>query len=141
MIRLLRSGGMPVVLDHVRPLSADGARDDVELGHNEQLHHSGAKSCLHDLRGKAIRVPLWRLSTVPSSCRYKMVYLYKSVGNRLTFRNPRQVIEALATLKEWDTLFVDYNQLFCHPRAHCERINSFLGGGLDVERMTALLSS
>jgi hypothetical protein len=52
------------------------------------------------------------------------------------FRRHLEQIETwIAQQPYMDVLFVNYNELLADPTEHVGRINQFLGGALDVEKM------
>jgi hypothetical protein len=51
-----------------------------------------------------------------------------------------QVEQWIASHPNVQVLYVSYNDLLDDPRPHCEAVAAFLGGGLDVERMTRVVA-
>ena len=47
----------------------------------------------------------------------------------------------LAAQPHMDVLYVSYNEVLREPRPHAERIDAFLGGGLDVDRMVSVVDA
>lgn len=51
-------------------------------------------------------------------------------------------VEIMLRLRpEFDAVYVDYRSVVDSPRDEAERINRFLGGGLDVGRMTEVVEA
>ncbi len=57
----------------------------------------------------------------------------------LYHKHMRQVEEWMNSQPNVAYIDVDYNALLEDPRPQLKRINQFLGGGLDIEKMTAVV--
>jgi hypothetical protein len=60
---------------------------------------------------------------------------------RLLLVHVLETEDFLRTRPEMETLYVSYNRTVADPRPQAERINRFLGGSLDVDRMVGAVDA
>lgn len=160
MMQALAAGGVEPLTDHARPADDDNPRGYYEL---EAVKRLGDDPAVFDrARGRSIKVIAALIPRLPADHTYRVVFMQRRLDQvlasqrrmldrlgkpgaalsdeRLAAALSRQVTAAL----EWcrsapgvRVIEVDYHALCTDPRPVCEAINTFLGGGLDVEAMTA----
>lgn len=161
MMQMLNRGGLPVLTDQVRMADEDNPRGYFELERVKQTTEDA--SWVHDARGKVVKLISRLLLELPAGSsqhvRYKVVFMRRDLDEVL--RSQRKMLERrgeqssgsdeemkelfvahLAEVEEWlrmrddvDVLFVNYKRMVEDPERGAARINSFLGGALDMESM------
>jgi len=158
-MKMLAAGGLEVVADGVRTADEDNPRGYFEDERVKNLGESRDKGWLRAARGRAVKVISYLLKDLPADNNYKVVFLRRdlrevlaSQSKMLERRNEEngaadeQMIEIFEShLWRIDYLFKHaphlerldllYSEVVAEPRRAAERINAFLGGRLDVEKM------
>jgi hypothetical protein len=158
-MKMLAAGGLEVVADGVRTADEDNPKGYFEDERIKALGESQDKRWLRRARGRAVKVISYLLKDLPQDNNYKVIFLRRdlrevlaSQGKMLDRRNEasdvsdEQMIEIYEShLWRVDYLFrraghlerleVQYAHVIADPRREAERIDAFLGGRLDVERM------
>jgi hypothetical protein len=158
-MKMLAAGGLEVVADGIRAADEDNPRGYFEDERVKALGESRDKAWLRAARGRAIKVISYLLKDLPIENNYKVIFLRRdlqevlaSQGKMLERRSEdndasdEQMLEIFEShLWRIDYLFkhaahferldLRYAEVVAEPRRAAERINVFLGGRLDVERM------
>jgi hypothetical protein len=120
----------------------------------------GDTAWLDEARGKSVKVISALLEHLPNEYTYKVLFMRRQMPEILASQrqmlirsdkptdkvSDEQLAEMyrkhLAKTEAWlsarpnvSVLYVDYNDLLSNPGVYLERINEFLGGQLDVEKM------
>ncbi|HNT89911.1 MAG TPA: sulfotransferase [Candidatus Hydrogenedentes bacterium] len=159
MMRMLEAGGLPILSDGLRTADEDNPKGYYEFERVKKLRDDAA--WLADARGKAVKIISFFLPELPDTFRYKIILLHRAMPEVLASqrkmlerRGQRDATddERMAALFEKDlrraadwlesranvsVLHVEHRDAFADPRAVAERVNAFLGGGLDVDAMAA----
>lgn len=163
MMRMLEAGGMPVLVDNRRQADIDNPRGYYEFERVKALRE-GDKDWLEDANGKAVKVISALLEHLPSQFQYKVIFMVRRMEEilasqrkmlarrqepageisdeqmaRLFDKHLRKTEAWLASQSNVSVLEVDYNALVADPHAHAQRLQRFLGGVLDPERMAAVV--
>lgn len=158
-MKMLAAGGLEVVADGIRTADEDNPRGYFEDERVKNLGQSRDKGWLRAARGRAVKVISYLLKDLPADNNYKVIFLRRdlrevlaSQGKMLERRNEanessdEQMLEIFEShLWRIDYLFrhaahferldLRYAEVVAEPRRAAERINAFLGGRLDVEKM------
>ncbi len=158
-MKMLAAGGVEVVADGIRAADEDNPRGYFEDERVKALGESRDKSWLRAARGRAIKVISYLLKDLPTENNYKVIFLRRdlkevlaSQGKMLERRSEdndasdEQMLEIFEShLWRIDYLFkhaahferldLRYAEVVAEPRRAAERINAFLGGRLDLEKM------
>ncbi len=158
-MKMLAAGGLEVVADGVRTADEDNPRGYFEDERVKNLGQSPDKEWLRAARGRAVKVISYLLKDLPADNNYKVVFLRRdlrevlaSQSKMLERRNEEngasdeQMLEIFEShLWRIDYLFKHaphlerldllYSEVVAEPRRAAERMNAFLGGRLDVEKM------
>jgi sulfotransferase family protein len=161
-MRMLEAGGLAVVTDGVRVADDSNPNGYYELEQVKTLSTGGDIAWLARARGKAVKVISFLLTYLPESYDYQVVFMKRDLDEIVTSQNKmldsrgesrgaaddrmranyvqhlEQVERFLARRSCFSTLTVDYADVLANPREQASRINIFLGGQLDVERMAAV---
>lgn len=158
MMRMLSSGGVPLLEDGIREPDEHNPHGYYEFERVKQLARD--KSWLADARGKAVKVIYALLRELPDDYRYKVIFMQRpleevvasqdammaglgtSGGNTSSgkiiaaFRKQLTQIDAwLAARPHFDLLQLGYHQTMADPASAAERIDAFLDGHLDQAAM------
>jgi len=157
MMQMLANGGIEVVADHIRCADTDNPRGYYEFERVKKIKDDA--SWLPDARGKAVKMVSQLLYDLPPSERYRIIFMERDMDEMLDSQEkmlkrlgrkatPREEIKPAFT-KHLDRLFqwlgrqpnmhvlrISYNELLRHPQEQARIVCDFLGGNIDLERMT-----
>lgn len=160
-MRMLEAGGVPIVADGLRRADADNPHGYFELEQVKDLDKNTAEtSWLSAARGKAVKIISALLEHLPATYNYKVVLMRRDLGEILASQGKmlsnrgersetsdeqmreayeshlRKIAVLLRLRPQFDVIEIDYANVVAAPRAQAEKINDFLGGELDVDKMT-----
>jgi hypothetical protein len=158
MMQMLDQGGVEVVTDAIRAADTDNPRGYYEFELVKKIKHDA--SWLPGTRGKAFKMVSQLLYDLPASERYRIVFMERDMDEMLLSQEkmlqrlkrpsaPRDEVKRafllhLDRLHDWlgrqanmAVLRVSYNGLVERTEAEAQRVSAFLGGRVDVTRMTA----
>ncbi len=157
MMQMLDRGGVPVVTDHIRTPDRDNPRGYYEYERVKKIKED--VTWLPEARGKAFKMVSQLLYELPSSERYRIIFMERDLDEVLLSQEkmlarlnkpsaPRAAIERafrehLRRVRVWlaaqpniEVLFVSYNDLVERPAGEAERVSAFLGGKADAGSMS-----
>jgi hypothetical protein len=163
-MKMLEAGGLDVVTDGVRQADESNPRGYFELEAVKALDKDGSRAWLKDARGKAVKIISQLLTWLPEDHDYRVIFMRRDLNEVLASQNKMLVARAgqagtpaedeqlrrhyeahlakvdrfLASRRCFSVLRVDYRSAVERPREEAQRIDAFLGGGLDVEKMAAV---
>jgi hypothetical protein len=162
LMRMIAAGGVPLVLDDVRPADVDNPHGYFEFTPVKALHKPGNKEWLGAAQGKAIKVISFLLPHLPAEYHYKIIFIRRNLKEVLasqkkmlehrgepggvasddemasTFAAHLTLVQnLLATRRNCDVLYVDHRQAIEDPAQVASTVNEFLGGRLDAAAMAA----
>ncbi len=162
MMKMLEAGGMALIIDGIRTADEDNPKGYYEFERVKQLD-KGDVAWVAEAQGKAVKVISALLEYLPPDYEYKVLFMNRkmpevlaSQRKMLARRGEKSEIsdEKLAQLlrkhvqqvKRWLTqqpnfemLDLDYNAMLLDPEPWAEKVNAFLGGGLDVQAMVEVV--
>jgi hypothetical protein len=157
MMKMLESGGMPVLVDNIRAPDVDNPRGYYEYEPVKALKDDNtwvAASC-----GKAVKMVYLLIYDLPPGVEYRVLFMQRNLDEVLASQKvmlerlgkPARLEDArlavmfrnhLGKFANWvkdrpdyRVLDVDYNALVADPEPIAAEINRFLGGGLNVAAM------
>jgi len=156
MMQMLENGGVPVVTDNIRTADTDNPRGYYEFEKVKKIKEDA--SWLPQTRGKAFKMVSQLLYDLPPGERYRIIFMERDLDEMLLSQEkmlkrlnrsaaPQEQVKRayqlhLERLHAWlrqqphiNVLCVSYNDLVERPREPAERIGTFLGGKVNVERM------
>jgi hypothetical protein len=163
MMRILEAGGLPVLIDGARPADADNPNGYYEF---EPVRHTrDDHSWLALADGKAVKMIYKLLFDLPANRTYRVIFMQRALKevvasqNRMLARrgyldsgctDVHALVDAFATemaiTKMWlnkqscfDVRYVNFNLLLASPCQHLTALAAFLGDGLDVSAMCAVI--
>jgi hypothetical protein len=158
-MKMLEEGGLQVVTDGVRGADASNPQGYYEYEPVKTLSTNGDTAWLGDARGKAVKIISFLLTYLPESYDYTVVFMRRDLDEIIASQNAmldargaargagddrtrahyaqhlEQVERFLARRSCFSTLMLNYTDVLASPRDEASRINAFVGGRLDVERM------
>ncbi len=164
MMKMLEAGGLPVMTDNIRTADEDNPRGYYEFERVKQIEHDQA--WLPDARGKVVKMISALLKHLPEGYEYRVVFMRRKLEEVMASqrqmlirrgkpadasgddkmatyfaRHLAQVDAWLAERPHFQVLDVSYNEMVERPAAHAARIADFLGGDLDVEKMSGVVAA
>jgi hypothetical protein len=161
MMRMLETGGMPVLTDNVRTPDDDNPNGYYEYEAVKQTKDDSR--WLEGSEGKAVKMVYKLLYDLPADRSYKVLFMRRKLEEVLASQRVmlerhgmadgvseaqmsalfRSEIDAfykwVANQPHLELIDVDYNRMQADPRAEVARLNRFLGGMLDEQAMVAVV--
>jgi hypothetical protein len=162
MMRMLEAGGMEVLTDQIRSADEDNPKGYYEFERVKQVEHDQA--WLRDAKGKVVKMIAALLKHLPSDYQYTILFVERKIEEVLasqrqmlirrgeptdTIRDDRMAElfrKHVERVKIWiaeqsniKVLYVDHRQILEDPMEQAQRINHFLGDGLDTEGMAGVV--
>ncbi len=162
-MKMLEAGGMELVVDHVRTADEDNPKGYYEDERVKDLADAEDTGWVREARGKAIKVVSPLLNHLPGDARYKVIFMRRDLEEVLASQAKMldrrgeeheaadgdmirmyrghldKVVFQLRFRENFDALYLDYPDVVSNPRAAAEQIADFVGRGLDVEKMVAVV--
>jgi predicted AlkP superfamily phosphohydrolase/phosphomutase len=165
VMRMLQAGGVEVTTDGERQADEDNPLGYFEVERVKRLAQEADKSWLSQSRGKAIKVISHLLQSLPHDNYYKVILCERDLDEVLSSQNvmlqrrseenpiddsaarahyERHLAHIRIFMKvkrNMEFLPVRYDEAIREPRMFARRLNDFLGGHLNVERMVEVVDS
>jgi len=163
MMKMLVAGGMDALTDDERLADEDNPGGYFELQKVKEVGDD--TSWLDDAKGRAVKMISRLLYSLPVGGGYKVIFMERNLSEvaasqrkmlermgkeatepddvtiALYVKHLAEVRELLAARPDMDVLYVSYNDTMTDPLTTADAVNSFLGGGLDVVKMTSVLDN
>lgn len=161
MMRMLESGGLPVLIDNIRTADDDNPRGYYEFEPVKQTRRDA--SWVPTGVGKVVKMVYRLLYDLPSGYTYQVVFMRRNLDEVLASQRKMLAREGrpdgaadaemaalfrseLARFDAWiksqpnfTRIDVDYNRLLADPQPEIDRIVEFLGNDLDREAMAGVV--
>lgn len=161
-MKMLEGGGMPILADGIRTADVSNPKGYYEYEPVKELDKSGDLAWLAEARGKAVKIISFLLTWLPETYDYRVIFMQRDLREVLASQNAmlahrgeapgaddeqmlrmyedhlKKVARFMANRSCFSSLNVDYRDVVQSPWDAAGRINGFLGGTLDVERMAAI---
>jgi hypothetical protein len=164
MMRMLDTGGMPVLIDHIRAADDDNPRGYYEFEAVKRTNED--TSWLDGSAGKAVKMVYRLLYDLPRDRTYKVLFMKRKLEEVLASQRtmlerkgsaPDRISDAqmenlfrreLQSFYDWvpkqrhiEMVGVDYNRILQDPLAELSRVHKFLGSRLNVAAMASVVDS
>jgi len=160
-MKMLAQGGIAVVTDGIRAADESNPLGYFELENVKELDRAGEQSWLQGARGKAVKIISYLLPHLPDSFNYRVLFMHRDPREMMASQNKmlvlrgeptgtddermldlfenhtKKVKQVIAVRPCFNVIDIDYRAVLEQPLQHATRMNDFVGGGLDVERMAA----
>jgi Sulfotransferase domain len=161
-MKMLEAGGVPILTDGIRTADVSNPKGYYEFEPVKELDKGGEAAWLADARGKAVKIISFLLTYLPEAYDYKVIFMQRDLEENIASQNTmlinrgekqegddaqlrkayedhlKSVHRFLSNRSCFSTLTLTYHEVVERPREAALRINEFLGGTLDVERMAAV---
>lgn len=162
MMRMLSEGGLPAIVDNIRVADEDNPQGYYEFEPVKKTKEDA--SWLQGSAGKVVKMVYRLLYDLPEGHRYRVVMMRRKLdeviksqevmlersgksGGALSDEKLKQMFaDELARVEKWmderphfEYIAIDYNDMIANPAPLAARLNQFLGGGLDEQRMAAVV--
>ena len=162
MMKMLEMGGIAPLTDHEREANIDNPKGYYEFERVKKLPED--TGWLEQAKGKSVKVLAELIKHLPEGYDYKVVFMERHLEEiiesqkKMLLRkgeDPDDVsdeelydmfIKYRAMLKEhikehpsMEAIYISYNDIIHEPKEHVGRLNRFLNGGLDVEKMVEVV--
>jgi hypothetical protein len=164
-MKMLDAGGLEVVTDDIRTADVDNPKGYFEDERVKDLAEmsDGEKTWVRNARGKVIKVVSSLLQYLPGDNNYRVVFMRRHLQEVLAsqakmlerrdessetsdedmlamFESHLDKVRFQLRFRDhFEVLYVDYRGVLEDPVGQAERINEFLGGGLDVGKMVEVV--
>ena len=162
MMKMLVEGGLEALTDNIRTADEDNPKGYFELEKVKEIDKD--PSWVPDAQGRVVKMISALLKHLPADHQYRIIFMRRNMTEILA--SQRQMLirrgeptdkvsdEKMAEMfqkhvgqvENWLTqqpnikvLYVNYNEVLADPRPWVEGINTFLGGGLNVEAMLGVV--
>ena len=163
LMNMIESGGLTVVTDKVRESDTDNPKGYFEDERVKDLENDPDKSWVRDVRGKSIKVISHLLKELPEENFYKVILVRRNLDEIVASQNimldrreepnpisdekaiqvyRNHMIDTKVFLRRkpnYDLLELNYKNVITDPIESARKINEFLGGGLSIESMAAVV--
>lgn len=162
MMQILDAGGIAPLTDNIRKADEDNPKGYYEFEPVKKTKDDA--SWLETAGGMVVKMIYRLIYDLPLDRKYKVVFMRRDLsetlasqkkmlersGNKGASLNDEQIAKAFAKqLEQFDSwiaekdcfemLDVNYKEMINDPQTHCAKINEFLGGELDVEKMVSIV--
>ncbi|MFW6142521.1 MAG: sulfotransferase [Candidatus Saliniplasma sp.] len=162
MMKMLEMGGIPPLTDHEREANIDNPKGYYEFERVKKLPDD--TGWLEEAKGKAVKVLAELIKHLPEGYEYKVIFMERHLEEiiesqkKMLLRkgeDPDDVsdeelydmfIKYRAMLKEhikehpkMEAIYISYNDIIHEPKEHVRRLDRFLDGELNVEKMVEVV--
>jgi hypothetical protein len=163
MMKMLEAGGIPPLTDEIREADVDNPKGYYEDERVKQMD-KGDTQWLEEAEGKAVKVISALLKHLPDTYQYNVIFVRRDMpeilasqkkmldhrGEEAGERDDEKMAmlfgRHLESIEQWlqeqsnmSVLQMHYGEILADPESHVLRINEFLGGGLDTEKMIGII--
>ncbi|MEL6428744.1 MAG: sulfotransferase domain-containing protein [Planctomycetota bacterium] len=164
-MKMLDAAGFHPVQDDKRQADEDNPKGYYEDERVLRLNQTLDRSWLFDCRGKALKVVSHQLKHLPGTHDYRILFMRRSLDEIVASQNKmlvnrdeteRNLIDDEGTKAEYERhlaevygmiegkehfqmVEVQYRGMIDDPQKEAQKIKDFLGGDLDLEKMTAVV--
>lgn len=160
MMKAIHAGGIEPLIDNIREPDEDNPRGYYEFEPVKKVNQDA--SWLRDAGGKVVKMVYRLLYDLPGEYDYRVVFLRRDLNEVLASQKkmlersgkaggalPDEQMAALFAAEldkcnKWigaqsnfKVLYINHRDMISDPQKECQKINSFLDGGLDIAAMTA----
>jgi hypothetical protein len=163
MMKMLEAGGQVILTDNLREADANNPKGYYEFERVKQMK-DGDLVWLSEAVGKVVKIVTGLIMFLPSGYNYKIIFMRRDLNEILSSQKKmlgrlgkeddnipddkmaKVYEEHLKEVRGWlirqpniETLYVNYNSMVKDPTEALNKVNDFLGGGMDVSVMSAVV--
>jgi len=163
IMKMLEAGGLAVMTDGLRTADEDNPKGYYEVERVKRLAEEADRSWLLAARGKAVKVISYLLKSLPRQFNYRVIFIRRDMEEVLASQKKmlarRSEVETTSPERmralfeddlwragyqlkrrvEFEAIEVEYTAVLARPLEEARRLDRFLGGGLDVDAMAAVV--
>lgn len=158
MMKMLEAGGKKVLTDSLRTADEDNLKGYYEDERVKALHQNN--SWISEAEEQAVKVISYLLKYLPEGHKYRIIFMERKIAEVLASQKkmmrrrgeptddvPDDIMTGifqkhldetyawLSNQPSMQVLFISYNDSLDDPEDCAEKVNSFFGGGMDIEKM------
>ncbi len=158
MMKMLEAGGKKVLTDSLRTADEDNLKGYYEDERVKALHQNN--SWVSEAEEQAVKVISYLLKYLPEGHKYRIIFMERKIAEVLASQKkmmrrrgeptddvPDDIMTGifqkhldetyawLSNQPSMQVLYISYNDSLDKPEDCAEKVNSFLGGGMDIEKM------
>jgi hypothetical protein len=162
MMQMLQAGGLEILTDAVRMPDGSNPKGYFEFEGVKDLDKGPQPAWLTGARGKAVKIVSSLVRWLPESHDYQVIFMRRDLDEVILSQNKMLVdrgsfpdeaqndrvkhlyqthvedtLRLLRGRRSVSILVVDYSETLARPAESARRVDRFLGGWLDVDRMAA----
>ena len=166
MMQMLEAGGLEILTDSVRPPDGSNPKGYFELEAVKDLDKGAPLVWLARARGKAVKIVSALVPWLPETYNYQVIFMERNLDEVIASQNrmladrgssrdesqddhvrhlyQRHIEDTqrlLRARRSVSMLVVDYAETLARPEETARRVERFLRGRLDVDRMAAAADS
>jgi hypothetical protein len=158
-MKMLEAGGMEIIVDNIRTADDDNPKGYFEDERVKELAEMDDTTWLRAARGKVIKVVSSLLQYLPKDNSYKVVFMRRNLHEVLAsqakmldrrgeentaededmlrmYESHLDKVKFQLRFRDWfEVLYLDFSEVVGDPETQAKRLNEFVGGHLDVEKM------
>lgn len=163
MMKMLEAGGLPILTDNLREADTNNPNGYYEFERVKELPN-GDYGWIPEAGGKAVKIVTGLVMHLPSDYKFKVIFMQRAMKEVLSSQKKmlgrlgreddniedekmkkiyqehlKQVNAWIAKQPNIEVLYVNYNTMIGDPLDSLQKVNEFLGGGMDVNVMSAVV--
>lgn len=163
MMKMLEAGGLPILTDNLREADANNPKGYYEFERVKELPN-GDYGWMPEAGGKVVKIVTGLIMNLPPGYHYKVIFMQRAMKEVLSSQKKmlgrlgreddkvedekmkkiyqehlKQVNAWIAKQPNIEVLYVNYNTMLGSPHESLQKVNEFLGGGMDVNVMSAVV--
>lgn len=163
MMKMLEAGGLPILTDNLREADANNPKGYYEFERVKELPN-GDYGWIPEAGGKVVKIVTGLIMNLPSDARYKVIFMQRAMKEVLSSQKKmlgrlgkeddkvedekmkKIYQEHLKQVNAWiskqpniEVLYVNYNTMLENPLESLQKVNEFLGSGMDVNVMAGVV--
>ena len=164
MMKMLEAAGLTVMTDGQRAADIDNPKGYFEDERVKDLEKSPDKAWVNDARGKVLKVISFLIKDLPDENSYRIIFMRRDIDEVIASQNKmihrlgtedtaatdaevkklyqRHLVQVKALVERKPNMAmidVNHRRAISEPRYAATVVNDFLGGGLDVDAMAAVV--
>ncbi len=163
MMKMLDATGLPIMTDHQRTADEDNPKGYYEYERVKDLKQETDKSWVRQARGKVLKVISHLLEDLPDENFYRVILMRRDFDEIIASQNKmldrrgeenpveddeakesyiRHLVDVRFMVRKranFEMIEVEFGRALQAPEEFVAEVNDFLGGGLDIDAMMAVV--
>lgn len=163
MMKMLEAGGLAILTDNLREADANNPKGYYEFERVKNMK-DGDLAWLSEAVGKAVKIVTGLITFLPPDYHYKVIFMQRDLNEVLSSQKKmlgrlgkgddnipddkmaQTYAEHIKQVKAWlvrqaniEVLYVNYNTMVADSTESLQKVISFLGGGMDAQKMASVV--